>query len=253
MFRTGIVLFLLCVLGIMQLFSMTSADFLTDKKASMRNTAEGSAELIDSMTNELKTSTNSYDIYWQLSAIYYFHGDYYINDRTLKKAFFTQSKDYGLKAVALNPKGVDGHYWLAIAYAKWAESNGILDSLFYADDIVNELTEAINLNPSFLWGLAYAVRAKAYSLAPGWPLSVGNKEYSYRDIQKALEIGPHYRLNMQIYADILRNDGKWKDAVIVMEKALAMPYDERIPKEEDRTISELKRDIGGVRKKAGSN
>ncbi|MGC8771645.1 MAG: hypothetical protein ACP5Q5_10385 [Brevinematia bacterium] len=220
-------------------FSATTMDFITNELAALRNTREGIMKLLNILSNDYRTNSNSYDLNWQLSAMTYFYGDYYVNDNETKKRVFETAMKFGKRAVELNPKGPDGHYWLGIAYAKWSEANGILSSLFYADDVLEEMTRTIELQPDFLWGLALAVRSRVYSVAPGWPISVGDRKKAYIDIYQALKYGSTYRLNYKFYAEILIDDGKLKEAKEVIEKALAFPLDKRIPLEEEKTIKEL--------------
>ncbi|MGC8765540.1 MAG: hypothetical protein ACP5QT_06610 [Brevinematia bacterium] len=220
-------------------FSSTTLDFITNEVASLRNTEEGILKLLSILSNEYLKDTNSYDVNWQLSAITYFYGDYYVKDSETKKKVFEQAKNFGLAAVKIKPDAPDGHYWLGIAYAKWSEANGILSSLFYADDVLEEMTKTVELQPDFLWGLALAVRSRVYSLAPGWPISVGDRKKAYIDIYQALKYAGNYRLVWKLYADLLVDDNKTEEARKVIEKALSFPFDKRIPKEEEKTISEL--------------
>ncbi|MCX7821387.1 MAG: tetratricopeptide repeat protein [Brevinematales bacterium] len=221
------------------LFSSTTMDFITNELAALRNTKEGIIKLLMILSNDYKTNSNSYDLNWQLSAMTYFYGDYYVNDNETKKKVFETAMNFGKRAVELNPKGPDGHYWLGIAYAKWSEANGILSSLFYADDVLDEMTKTIEIQSDFLWGLALAVRSRVYSVAPPWPISVGDRKKAYIDIHQALKYGPRYRLNHKFYAEILIDDGRINEAEKVIENALAFPVDKRIPLEEEKTIKEL--------------
>ncbi len=221
------------------IYSVTTMDFITNELASLRNTKEGIIKLLTMLSNDYKTNSNSYNLNWQLSAMTYFYGDYYVTNNEEKKKVFEVSMNFGKKAVSLNPNGADGHYWLGIAYAKWSEANGILSSLFYADDVLDEMTKTIEIRPDFLWGLALSVRARVYSVAPPWPISVGDRKKAYIDIYQALKHGPTYRLVWKFYAEILIDDGRIKEAKEVIEKALALPIDKRIPLEEEKTIKEL--------------
>jgi hypothetical protein len=59
----------------------------------------------------------------------YFYADYYECNNEKKKEYFNLTKQYATKAVSIDSNCADAHYWLGIGYAKWAEANGILESL----------------------------------------------------------------------------------------------------------------------------
>lgn len=230
---------------------MTIEDFLKMDMAKQRNTPEGNLVLITAVSNELAKDPNNYELNWLFSAVLYFYGDYHEKDKEKKKAYFARCRDYAKKAVALNPNGPDGHYWLAIGYGKWSEANGILDSLFYADDIAAEMTRVIEINPKYFYGFPWAVRAKVYALAPGWPLSVGDKQKAYQDMETAAKYGSGYKMIFQFYAEILQNDGRNEEALQMIDKALALPIDQLSPMEDRIMISQLQKTRRQILKKLG--
>ncbi len=237
-----IFLFLACLFVFQAfIFSITTDEFLSNELARQRYTQEGSLKLLSMISNELSENTESAELNWLYAAMLYFYGDYYEEDTAKKKEYFTQTKDFAFKAVLIDPNSADAHYWLGVGYAKWSEANGILDSLFYADDVRDEMTKVITLQTNFFKGIAWAIRAKVYNVAPGWPMSVGDKEESYRNISKALQIGSDFRFIHQLYAEMLLNDGNYREAKKVIEKALALPLDEKYLKEEEKVIGILQR------------
>ncbi len=223
------------------IFSLTSEDFLNSEITKKRNTARGNIELIRTISNEIVHNPGSYDLYWESAALWYTEGQFFSSNIESKKYCFALSRDYALAAVRLNPYGPDGHYWLGVAYALWSEANGILDSLFYVGDIINEMTKVIDLKPDYFHGSAYAIRAKVYDLAPGWPISLGDKEKSELDIRMALMYGNDYRFVLMTYVEILLNDARYEEAKQTALKGLTIPYDRRVPLEEDFMIGKLKR------------
>jgi hypothetical protein len=76
------------------------------------------------------------------------------------------------KAIALNPKCYQAFYWKAANAGRWAESKGILDSLFKAGPMKDAVSSAITINPGF--SDAYFLLGQLYHKAPGWPLSFGD-------------------------------------------------------------------------------
>jgi hypothetical protein len=234
-------LFFFLILSGGYIFSLTAEDFLNSDIAVKRSTHEGNLELLSEVSNSLAQNSNQYDVLWEYAALWYTEGQLYAGSRDLKKNCFENEKKYALMAVKLNTDGPDGHFWLGVGIGLWAEANGILDSLFAAGDIVNEMTAVIKLKPDFFRGAAWIIRSKVYDLAPGWPLSLGDKTKAYEDMKKALIYGSDYRFVQITVVEILMNDGRFVEAKEAAENALKLPYDSRIPREEDQTIADLNR------------
>ncbi len=232
-------------------FCLNTEEFLDEDIAMERNTHEGNIKLLENLSNELSTNSNSYDLNWEYAAILYFEGDIYETNINKRKEYYWKTKDYADRAIALNPNGVDGHFWKATGYGLWSQANGILNSLFCVGTVKDEMTKVIEIKTNFFRGLPWAIRAQTYNFAPGWPLSIGNKEQSYKDIQIALKYGEDYRYVHQIYAEMLMNDGKYAEAKEEIEKSLNMSFDEKIPREEEKTIKGLKIDLEIVNKRLG--
>jgi tetratricopeptide (TPR) repeat protein len=236
----SIILFFSVFLFFLNLFPLTTEDFLNMEIIKKRNTHEGNLELLNIISNYMMNDSNNYDLYWESSALWYTEGEFYVSDNESKKECFRIAKDFALNAVRLNPEGPDGHYWLGASYGLWAEANGIFSSLFYAGYIIDEMTAVINLKPDYFRGSAWAIRAEVYDLAPGWPISIGDKQKAEDDIKMALKYGGDFRFVLMIYVEMLLNDGRFSEAKEVAEKALALTYDERVPLEEEDRIEKLK-------------
>ncbi len=212
---------------------------LYSKLGQQRNTLAGLKELMKQAETELKAKPDDYGLLWMFAALNYYRGEFYSTKPEDKKKYFTLCKDYADKAVKANPKGIAGHYWLGVGLAKWAEANGVLYSLFSADDILNQMTIVINMDPTYFKGLPFAIRASVYALAPGI-ISVGDWAKARADIASALKYGKDYRSNYLIIADIYISWGEWNNAAKTIEEGLALPYDKRLPLEENDCIAKLK-------------
>lgn len=237
------ILLILAVMGSARLFPTTTEEFLLTPMAQQRNAPETAYQLLAYISNQMVSQPENDEAVWLHAAMLYFIADYYITNFQVKKEIFTMVKNYSFKAVSMNSNSADSHYWLAIGYAKWSEANGILDSLFNVGNVLNELTRTLELRPGFYYGVGFAIRAKVYDLAPGWPLSYGNKEQALKDIQSAFKFGPDFRFNYQLYTEILMNNGRFEEAKRQIEMGLALPYDKKYPREEDKIIAELKKDL----------
>jgi hypothetical protein len=214
-------------------------DLLFSGIAARRHTQAGLLELLSEADAALKAAPKDYGLLWKSAALNYFYGEFYSIAPEEKKKYFTICKEFGEQAVKVAAKGVAGHYWLGVGMAKWAEYNGILYSLFSADDILNEMNIVIGLNPSYFKGLPWAIRASVYGLAPA-VISVGDTGRARDDIKTALMYGRDYRSAYLICADVYIAWGEWKNASSLLEKGLALPFDERLSVEEKDCIKKLK-------------
>ncbi len=237
--RIGIVsLIVLCLLSGKTYAADNLEDLLLNGPAQKRETKQGLQDLLRELETKLKTEPGDYEANWMYATLCYFYGAFYAADKKVKKRYFTLCKDYADKAVHINPTGTAAHYWLGVGMAMWAEANGILYSLFTADDIANEMTKVIQLNPAFFKGMPWAIRASVYAYAPA-VISVGDKQKAEQDITQALFYGKTYRQTYQLVADIYIYWKEWENAKQVIDTALCLPFNNLMAVEESDCIRKL--------------
>jgi tetratricopeptide (TPR) repeat protein len=184
-------------------------------------------------------SKKDYDSAWKFSAVARFFGNYFVKVVEEKKKIFEEAKDAALFATKVNPGGVEGHYYLGVAYGSWAEATGIMNSLFLAGPIVDEMTKVISLDPKFRDGAAYAVRGRVYHKAPGWPVSVGDKNKAKKDFEEAIKY--NNRMSYRFYAEFLIDIGDKKKAKEIVEKGLSLPFNDSEPIADEDEMRILKK------------
>ncbi len=184
-------------------------------------------------------SKKDYDSAWKFSAVARFFGNYFVKGVEEKKKIFEEAKDTALFATKENPKGVEGHYYLGVAYGSWAEVTGVMNSLFLAGPIIDEMTKVISLDPKFRNGSAYAIRGRVYHKAPGWPVSVGDKSKAQKDFEEAVKYGN--RMSYRFYAEFLISIGDKKKAREIIEKGLSLPFNDSEPVVDENEIKHLKK------------
>ncbi|URA09870.1 hypothetical protein [Thermospira aquatica] len=193
----------------------------------------------------LASGKTNYQTLWLISAGYYYQGEFYQTTKESRKRSFTLAKDYGLMATAFNPQGAEGFYWLAVAYALWSKENGILDSLFYADDVLEALNRCIELQSDYFDGVPWAMRALVYDLVPGWPW-FGDKEKAFRDIQIALRYARGKvteRTVLGIYVDILTRNKRYIEATNALAQFTNIPWNSEFELEEKRAFRDISNSI----------
>lgn len=166
-------------------------------------------------------NSNSYENAWKFCAFARFYGFYFVKDKNLREAIFEEAKNAGEIAVKLNPDGIEGNYFLGVAYGSWAEEKGVMNSLFLAGPIVELMTKVIRKNPSFRDGAAYIVRGRVYSKAPGWPISIGDQNKAIKDFEEAIKY--QNKIAYRYYAEFLISKKDFKKAREIIEKGLSLP------------------------------
>ncbi|NPV38931.1 MAG: hypothetical protein HPY78_06605 [Brevinematales bacterium] len=199
----------------------------------------------------LASGKTNYQRLWITAAAYYYQGEFYKTTKESRKAAFLKAKDYALLATQINPHGAEGYYWLAVGYALWSKENGILDSLFYADDVLEALNRCIELQPNYFDGVPWAMRALVYDLVPGWPW-FGDKKKAFENIEKALVLSrktPAERTVVGIYVDMLTRNKQYTAATNALVAFTNIPWNSQFELEEKRAFKDISNAVLTLRAK----
>ena len=98
------------------------------------------------------------------------------------------------KIITLNPKLVQGHYYLALNLGQLARTKSI-GALKLVNQMETTLKHAIELDPAFDYAGPHRAIGLLYFDAPGWPVSVGSRSKARHHLQKAVELSPDYPEN----------------------------------------------------------
>ncbi|MFN4245488.1 MAG: tetratricopeptide repeat protein [Brevinematia bacterium] len=182
---------------------------------------------------------SNYDSAWKFCAFARFYGFYFVSDKKVREAIFDEAKNAGEVAVKVDPDGIEGNYFLGVAYGSWAQERGVMDSLFLAEPIVKLMTKVIKKDPSFRNGSAYLVRGRVYSKVPGWPISIGDRKKAIEDFEKAIKYTN--RAAYRYYAEFLIDQKEYKKAKELIDKGLSLePYEEIVVDDyEIKTLKQL--------------
>lgn len=184
-------------------------------------TQEDAKKMYEYYKDIFSKNSNNYENAWKFCAFARFYGFYFVKDKKTKEMIFEEAKNAGEIATKLNPEGVEGNYFLGVAYGSWAEEKGVMNSLFLAGPIVDLMTKVIKKNPSYRDGAAYIVRGRVYSKAPGWPVSIGDQNKAIKDFEEAIKY-PN-KIAYRYYAEFLINKKELQKAREIIEKGLSLP------------------------------
>ena len=125
-----------------------------------------------------------------------------------------------------NPEVSEAMIWEAITLSGYAKSMGPLhpvNALKAAEQARDLLLASIKTNPQALNGSAYTTLGSLYFRVPGWPIGFGDKKKGREYLEKALQFNPTGIDSNYFYADYLRAQGEYSQAVTYYQKALQAP------------------------------
>ena len=124
------------------------------------------------------------------------------------------------------PEASEAMIWEAITLSGYAKSMGPLhpvNALKAAEQARDLLLASIKTNPQALHGSAYTTLGSLYFRVPGWPIGFGDKKKAREYLEKALQLNPAGIDSNYFYADFLRAQGEYAEAVSYYQKALQAP------------------------------
>lgn len=124
------------------------------------------------------------------------------------------------------PEASEVMIWEAITLSGYAKSMGPLhpvNALKAAEQARDLLLASIKNNPQALHGSAYTTLGSLYFRVPGWPIGFGDKKKAREYLEKALQLNPNGIDSNYFYADFLRAQGEYAEAVSYYQKALQAP------------------------------
>jgi tetratricopeptide (TPR) repeat protein len=175
----------------------------------------------------LAAKEDDYGASWRLARILYWIGDH-TPDNDAKKALFQRGIDHAKRAIELDTKKPDGHFWLGVCYGVYGEAKGVLKSLFLVKPIKDEMRQVLEIDPAYDRGGADRVLGRVFHEVPG--LFGGSEKTSLQHLLKAVEYGPGVGLNLLYLADTYISLDRVEDARKTLETILTMePLPDLLP------------------------
>jgi len=171
---------------------------------------------------------SNYEAWWRLSRLRYYLGDRE-PDTAKKTKMFQAGADAGKKAVALDDKRVEGHFWYAANEGEYADLKGALQSLGLVKTIRKEFEAALAIEPSFENGAIYSALGQIDWNLPR--LLGGNERRGIERLEEGLKIGPANAELKVTLAEIYQKKGRRDEARKLLDSVLAEADPQRTPKE----------------------
>jgi tetratricopeptide (TPR) repeat protein len=136
-----------------------------------------------------------------------------------RKRWADRAREYGEKAVRINPASSDAYAAYGEALGQWANAHKGLRSLKTVQRAVDALNQAVSLNPKNAY--AHMLLSSFYREAPG-VVSVGDKAKALKHAKEAVAYGPGYAINHLVLARACLDQGQKEEAIKELQTILAL-------------------------------
>jgi len=173
---------------------------------------------INQLMNLKSTYPNEDIINGKLSSAYFYKGLLEMDDTSKQEVYYEHGVNFGKEAVTLNPRAIYGNYWYASNVGMLGLCRGMMASLASVDPMKKSYEIVLKENEKFFFAGPHRALGRLYHMAPGWPISVGNKTKALHHLEKAVEIAPEFFNNRlylaELYIDIgnrekAKNELEW--------------------------------------------
>jgi hypothetical protein len=165
-----------------------------------------------------------YDALWRAARACAWLAEEFTEKRT-RDQFAYHGVQYAKAAAALEPRRVEGHYYLGINTGLSATTKS-----FTAYNMVpvvrDEAKAAQRVDENFDHAGPLRLLGGVYSKAPGWPASIGDNDEGMKYLSRAVKVAPDFPENHLLYGDSLAREddsGKLQQAAHEYKQVLDAP------------------------------
>jgi len=191
------------------------ADALYADRANLGN-ARAAAKL---WAADLARDPSRFDTAWKLARADYWLGGH--APESERRACLDQGIEAARKAVALQPKNPEGHFWLAANMGALAESAGLRMGLRYRRPVKEELETVLRLDPAFQEGSADRALGRWYFKVPA--LLGGSRKLAEQHLRASLRYNEQSTVSHFFLAELLLAQGRTSEGRAELQKVLAAP------------------------------
>lgn len=148
----------------------------------------------------------------KLSNAYFYAGLFAEESSPERERAFAKGVNYGKEAITLNPQAVYGNYWYASNLGYLGMIQGVMASLSSIDPFRRSMEVVLRANEGFFLAGPHRALGRLYHQAPGWPISIGNKNQAAEHLERAVELAPGFFANRLYLAEFYVDMGKKKEA-----------------------------------------
>ncbi|MCD6586251.1 MAG: hypothetical protein J7K96_10855 [Desulfobacteraceae bacterium] len=187
---------------------------------------ENSKEALDLCTEVLKKDPNNFKANWMASKACWLYGMYtqelYFDDwKDICRLYGKKGMGYAEKAIALNPKRVEGHFWYGMNVGIYSDSISIIIAIIEGlkSNVQDSFETAYKIDKYYNHGGPIAALGRFWAILP-WPLNDNKLAMKYyREFHKTEFYGLPDTVQFHIYyAELLMENRKTqKEAKLFLE------------------------------------
>jgi tetratricopeptide (TPR) repeat protein len=203
-------------LFVMLLLSPLAASALQSspiERADTLFTARDSGDNLKQATMAIEQLTarepSNYEAWWRLARLKYYLADRE-KDSSKKSKVLQAGVDAAKKAVAIDDKRVEGHFWFAANEGEYADLKGALQSLNLVKTIRKEFEAALAINPAYENGAIYSALGQIDLNLPR--LLGGNEHRGIERLEAGLKVGPNNAELAVTLAEVYGKKGRKDEA-----------------------------------------
>jgi tetratricopeptide (TPR) repeat protein len=163
-----------------------------------------------------------YEVQWRLARALFFLGQQ-AEAPDSKRQLHAAAIGAGQRAIALNGDRVEGHFWVGVNLALFAESNGGIRGARAILWARGELKLAAKISESYHDAGALRVLGRLEHKAPGFLGGSTRRGQQYLD--RALEIAPQNSVTLMYAAELSIDRGERDRAVALLDRIISSPID----------------------------
>ena len=182
--------FLILCLCAFPLRGFAAGELLTaeaDQLFARRDEVQSLERAIQLVNEALVKDASAYDLQWRLARL-----KYYLADRAESEAqklyLLKEARENAEKAVEINPRGPEGHFWQAATLGGYAEKKGILASLRSLPIIRQGFENVLKLAPAYEHGSAFLALGEMFLRLPS--ILGGDNRRGLELLENGLKIAP---------------------------------------------------------------
>jgi len=167
----------------------------------------------------LETRADEYQLLWRAARVYYHVGD--DAEAGEKQHYFERGIAAGQRAVALQPTGVEGHFWLGANYGGLSEVQGMVQAFRMIKHVRAEMETALRLQASYEDGGAYLALGELDRQLPR--LFGGSVKRAITYLEQGLRVAPQNMAMRLALAEAYLDAGRRDDSHRQLLEILHMP------------------------------
>jgi hypothetical protein len=166
--------------------------------------------------------TDRYEVQWRLARALFFLGQE-AGSRDSSRQFYAAGIGAGERAIVLNQERVEGHFWVGVNLALFAEVSRGIRGLRALRSARSELKRAIEIDERYHGAGPLRVLGRLEHKSPKFV--GGSRKRSRELLERALAIAPCNSVSLLYAAELAVSNGESKHASKLLESLLECPGD----------------------------